>query len=550
MYLGTPALVRTRSIPSEGKTMQSGFARGLRTLRSAASFTALSTLAATGLVAASVATPLHSSTAHVVKTPSVSAKAGVTDLSSTEIQSAYESLKSQNPELNVSLASFTTAAFNGTLRRGKGYWLPYTLNGVRYDTWGGYYEFILGGKTYVIYCDKPTQQSKAPYYNAQVPNLQSHSTSGAYVANTAKANYLFDVYGHPSTNDKAAAVKWLTMVYSDDATTVKVSGLTKSKLTAASLSYVTKYKADVEAHYGPYNKSLTFASKPTVGKSGTATFKLSASHTGKLMANKPLKVTVSGPIKLTSSVTTTGTGSRSIPFTITGFGTVKVCGVASQLPGTKATLWWSYRGYQEYASAGSRTSVSVCASYTVTPVNAPISYTCGNVCNGIAPVQFAQNVCNTYGGAARFVMKDNGTAQSDILSLAVAACGNKTWKVADTHTAQIELQVYVGGKWVTTLLPNKIVVDCPPWPTLKITTEFNCTVGTITATTPAGKHAAQIIVNGKVVAQGVANQALVFTTGFSCNAAHTYLVQTASQRNNGSWHTSPAATVVSPVFGS
>jgi len=253
--------------------------------------------------------------------------------------------------------------------------------------------------------------------------------------------------------------------------------------------------------------------------------------------------------KLSAATVSTGaTGVAKVTFTRTTWSDVKISATTKNyLAATKIRLWKPISStYQRFLSAAPGAKLSASAVYHSTATNLGLAYKCDGTCNGVVPVSFTKAICNTYGGTARFVMFDNNVARSDYLSLAPGACGNKVWNIADTHSAQIELQVYVNGVWVKTKLANRIVVDCPPWPHLAFDGGFDCVKGSLNLSVPAGTHAQRIIVNG-VVTEKPAGQAISVPTAFSCKQANSYTVQTAVQRHNGAWNSSPAATFAFPA---
>jgi len=436
----------------------------------------------------------------------------------------------------VSFAMPASTASAASLVRGPGvmsgtYWV------------GGY---VWGTTT--IYCPDPAKPPAAPK-----STVVTGSVAGATAIQVAQLNYVLDVYGtqtnpgHPQAHNNAygAAVKLATWSLTGNKA---LADKIKVKLPATWQSLLKTMLGNAAAYYGPY-KIVHVLTKPTLGKAGTDTIKLVSIPTGRALPNQILNLVAANAKLAAIAVNTGATGVVKASFTKTAWADVKITATSRyNLPSTKIRLWNPpYTTYQRFLSAAPGAKVTGSATYHVSPVNLVQAYACGPNCKGIVPVTFTNPVLNSYGGTARFVMIDNGVALPDYLQLAPGASGNKVWMMADKHSAQIELQVLVNGVWVKTLLANRIVVDCPPVPAPSIGAICNCVNANLSLSVPAGTHAQRVIIDG-VVTEKPAGQAITASTVFNRDQAHTFSMQTAVQRLNGTWITSDPMTLALPAI--
>ncbi len=432
-------------------------------------------------------------------------------------------------------ASVASAA---SLSKGPGY-----MSGVYWV--GGY---VYG--SYTLFCEdplKPPATPKSPIITSSVP--------GATTASVAKLNYVMTMYGTKTNpgqvyrynNAYGAAVKLATWTYTGNK---PLADKIKIKMSASVQSLLKTMLANAEAYYGPY-KIVSSLTAPTLGKPGVDTLKLVSIPTGRALPGQVLNLVAANAKLAAIAVSTGATGVVKVSFTKTAWADVRITATSKDLlPSASIRLWNPPSStYQRFLSAAPGVKVSGFATYHASPTTTGLAYACDSNCKGIAPISFTTAVTNTYGGTARFVMIDNGVARADYLQLAPGASGNKVWMMADKHSAQIELQVLVNGIWVKTLLANRIVVDCPPWPSLAFDGGYDCDKGVLNLKVPAGTHAQRIIVNG-VVTQMAAGQTVPASTTFSCKQANSYSVLTSVQRTNGTWNTSPAATFAFPAVTS
>ena len=413
--------------------------------------------------------------------------------------------------------------------------------------------YWLGGYIYgttTIYCVDPLKPPATP-----TSSVITTSVPGATAVSVAKLNYVQTVYGTKTNpgqpyrfnNPYGAAVKLATLTYTGNKV---LADKLKLKTSATVQSLLKTMLANAETYYGPY-RIVSSLTATTLGKPGVDTIKLISIPTGRALPNQALTLVAANAKLAATTVSTGATGVVKVSFTKTAWADVRITATSKYtLPSTKIRHWIPpYTTYQRFVSAAPGVKVSGFATSHVVPTNKGLAYECGSNCKGIAPVTFTSPVVNTYGGTARFVMLDNGVARADYLQLAPGASGNKVWMLTDKHSAQIQLQVLVNGIWVKTLLANRIVVDCPPWPSLAFNGGFDCVKGSLNLTVPAGTHPQRIIVNG-LATEKPAGQAITVPTAFVCSQANSYSVQTAVKRTNGAWNTSPAATFSFPAITS
>lgn len=426
-----------------------------------------------------------------------------------------------------------SSASASTLSRGPGY--MYGGN-----TWMGGYVY----RNVTVWCNIPFKSPATP-----AGSVVTNKVPGATAASVAKLNYILFNYGTKANpgqryfknNPYGAAIRLAVLTYTGTANK-RLADKAKPHMPAATRNLLKVMIADAEMHSGPY-RLVRSIMHPTLGKPGIATVKIVSIPTGRALPYQVLSLSAANAKLSASSVNTGKSGIGKVSFTKTAWADVRI-GASNKnlLPSTSVRSWKRHSAsFQGFLSAAPGVRVSAVARYHVSATNVGLAYACNSNCDGIVPVSFTKPVRNTYGGTARFVMIDNGVARRDYLQLAPGASGNKAWMIKDRHSAQVEVQVYVGGKWIKARLADRIVIDCPPLPQLTFSGHKDCVKGSLNLLVPAGTHPQRIFVNG-VATQKPAGQAISVAVAFDCSKANSYNVQTAVQRTNKTWNSSSTDT--------
>ena len=195
--------------------------------------------------------------------------------------------------------------------------------------------------------------------------------------------YIMSVYGQQTASDDiGAAVGYLVKKAYDstpaeaDAAMAEFSATKRAGINAQ----ITALTADAAANAGPYDAfSLHLTTTGAVPTTGAVEGVGVQSASGNWLSGYPITVTLSGPAVFDATGTnvwtgTTGSPAASLPWHVTGTGTVKVEQVITGLPGTSVWIHPSQAtGYQRVLASGDRTTVSYNDPVGVAGVNQYVS---------------------------------------------------------------------------------------------------------------------------------------------------------------------------------
>jgi hypothetical protein len=400
--------------------------------------------------------------------------------------------------------------------------------------WFGYY--VDNGKK--IWCLAPgltlTQEpfhlvTNLPYVVVGSKKFVVGATKSRWIA------FILSQWGNASTNNLAAATRMALLEIVGDVPS-GVSTSAKTQIGGMAANEVSQAKA----RYGPDKLGLTLRTKVLVGQTGTATVTaMAATHHGA----PGIAVRLAGAnATVPKLVKTGGNGQATFTYTRTGAGPVKLVARAVGLPQNAMLASLPQPGEQLLVSGTGPTTATASSTYQASPGGPTTSYGCHSACGGLPPVTVT--FCQPAGVApASDIVFDNGHAvgSASFGRSATATCKSVTVIVPDTHVVTFGVQYNIGGKLSGVVpLPGRIVIDCPPWPTVSETVTCNCTNGTMALLLKNTGHTEQELiwsVNGgrsqvKPVVPGGTVSALI---PFSRTTGTTVLYTGAVQRLNGQW---------------
>lgn len=411
--------------------------------------------------------------------------------------------------------------------------------------WFGYY--IDNGKK--IWCLAPgLKLAQEPFHlTTNLPFVALGSKK--FVVGATKSRWIAFVlsqWGNASSNNVAAATRMaLLEIVGDVPPGVNTSA--KTQIGGMAANEISQAKA----YYGPDKLDLTLRTKALVGQTGTATVTIvAASHHGA----PGIMVRLAGAnIIVPKLVKTGGNGQATFPYTRTGTGPVKLIARASSLPLNTMLASLPKPGEQLLVSGTGPATATASSTYQASPGSPTVSYSCNSACNGRPSVTV--KFCQPAGVApASDIVLDNGHAVGSVSfgRSATATCESVAVAIPDTHVLTFGVRYNVNGKLSGIVpLPGRIVIDCPPLPTVSEFVTCNCTNGTLAlALKNTGQTEEQLIwsVNGgqnqtKLVAP---NSTVSVNVPFSRTVNTTVVYTGEVQRLNGQWIIPPSFEAVIP----
>jgi hypothetical protein len=416
---------------------------------------------------------------------------------------------------------------------------------VIHGDWFGYY--VDNGKK--IWCLAPgltlTQEpfhltTNLPFVAVGTKKFVVGPTKSRWIA------FVLSQWGDTSSNSVAAATRMaLLEIVGDVPPGVNTSAKTPIGGTAASEIRQAK------AYYGPEKVALALRAKVLVGQVGTATVTIvAASHHGV----PGVRVQLAGANAIVPKLVKTGrNGQATFTYTRIGTGPVKLVARAVGLPPGTLLASLPQPGQQLLVSGTGPAAATASTTYQASPGSPTVSYSCNSACDGRPSVTV--KFCQPAGVApASDIVLDNGHAVGSVsfVRSATATCKSVTAVIPDGRVITFGVQYNVNGKLSGVVpLPGRIVIDCPPLPTVSEYVTCNCTNGTlILALKNTGQTEEQLIwsVNGgqnqtKLVAPNGTGSVSV---PFSRTASTTVVYTGAVQRHNGQWLIPPSFEAVIP----